>query len=221
MAWPTSLPAIPVVTSTDTMDGVTGGIENDELLAEIANTVNAIAAALGTLTAAGATIILVPTAAHDTDTLQAASCAFVEQELFYVATSSPTAAHGTDTGEIASTAFVQQELYYFGTVNPAWGSQQVNAQTGDYTPGVGDIAKCIEIDNATGATLTIPPNEFSAGNWFDVCMTGLGSIFFAEGAGVTIDTPGGLNTAMQWAQVRVIFRSATECRLVPASGALY
>lgn len=64
----------------------------------------------------------------------------------------------------------------------------------------------VEVNSATAATITIPPNAqpgFMKGNVVTVTQTGAGQVTFAPGAGVTLRTPRSLTTRAQWSTVRL------------------
>lgn len=63
----------------------------------------------------------------------------------------------------------------------------INSQSSSYTVQLDDIGKIIEMSSASAVTLTIPNNlNMPVGFYFDVTLTGTGSITFEEDSGVTI-----------------------------------
>lgn len=75
--------------------------------------------------------------------------------------------------------------------------------TASYTPVLADIGKLKEIEDATAATVTLPPNSgvaFSIGDWIAFSQGAAGTVSFAAGAGVTIRSAGSLtDLSGQWA----------------------
>jgi len=81
-----------------------------------------------------------------------------------------------------------------------------NVQTASYTLTAddADTARVVEMNSATGVTVTVPPNAqpgFFKGNVVKVVQTGAGQVTFAPGAGVTLRTPRSLTTRAQWSSV--------------------
>ena len=97
----------------------------------------------------------------------------------------PTATAGNSDTSIASTAFVQGEKL-----------KVVNPQTGTaYTLVLSDKDKVIESSNASVQTITVPPNTsvaFPIGTIIQITWAGATKPSVAAGAGVTINSPGGL-----------------------------
>lgn len=68
-----------------------------------------------------------------------------------------------------------------------------NISTVDYTPVIADADKIVEINKATAAIVTVPPNAsvaFPIGTVIEFIQLGAGQVTFAPGAGVTIRSPG-------------------------------
>jgi len=71
-----------------------------------------------------------------------------------------------------------------------------NAQTGTtYTLVAADLGKLVTASNTSPITITVPPSIFVAGNVINVQRINTGSVTFAQGAGVTITSTGGTETA--------------------------
>jgi hypothetical protein len=75
---------------------------------------------------------------------------------------------------------------------------RVNSQIGtSYTAVLADAGKIIEMDNASANTLTVPPYssvKFPIGSVIVVTQKGAGQTTIAEGAGVSIKSPGSVKT---------------------------
>jgi hypothetical protein len=70
-----------------------------------------------------------------------------------------------------------------------YGSITINTQTASYTLALTDASCLVEMNVATGCTLTVPPNStvaFPVGSVVDVEQYGAGQVTFTPGAGVTI-----------------------------------
>lgn len=118
-------------------------------------------------------------------------------------TTATTQSAGDTTTKIATDAFVStaQLLTY-------------NAQTGTtYTLALTDANLGVSMNNASANTLTVPPNSsvaFVIGSQIVVLQLGAGATTIAAGAGVTINSPGGLlQLAGQYAQI-VLEKTATN-----------
>lgn len=67
-----------------------------------------------------------------------------------------------------------------------------NTPTVDYTLVLTDAGKIVEVNKATAAVVTIPPNSsvaFPIGTTLEVVQIGAGQVSFSSGAGVTIRSP--------------------------------
>lgn len=85
----------------------------------------------------------------------------------------------------------------------------LNAQTGNYTLVLGDSAKQVEMNVASGNALTVPPNSsvaFPTGTAILVVQTGAGQTTLTPGAGVTINGTPGLKLRAQWSAATLIKR---------------
>jgi hypothetical protein len=89
-----------------------------------------------------------------------------------------------------------------------------NNQTGtSYTLVLTDAGKCVEGNNASAITLTIPPNSsvaFPVGTVVEVFQQGAGQITVTAGAGVTLRAPDGAKLAKQYASASIRQRAADE-----------
>lgn len=62
-------------------------------------------------------------------------------------------------------------------------------QTADYTLVIGDAGRCVEMDNPSARTITIPPNAsvaFPIGTVIELYRKGAGSVTLIQGASVTL-----------------------------------
>ena len=77
----------------------------------------------------------------------------------------------------------------------------------DYTLVATDVRKTILIENVDPNDFTVPPNSdvgIAIGSWVDVLVIGLGTTTFVPGAGVSINTLHGLDSAGQNAAIRLV-----------------
>ena len=86
-----------------------------------------------------------------------------------------------------------------------------NAQTTTaYTLALADMGKLVEMSNAVGNSLTVPPNSsvaFPVGTVIDVLQTGAGQTSLVAGSGVTVDSAIGLKFRARWSAVTLIKRA--------------
>jgi hypothetical protein len=85
-----------------------------------------------------------------------------------------------------------------------------NAQTASYTLVLADKNKLVEMNVASGNTLTVPPNTdvaFPVGSQIRVLQTNTGQCTLTAGAGVTINGTPGLKLRTQWASATLIKRA--------------
>jgi len=86
----------------------------------------------------------------------------------------------------------------------------INAQTGTtYTTVLDDNGKLVTLSNASGITLTIPPNSsvaYPIGAQLNLAQLGAGQVTFAGGSGVTIVSTGATASAPK---LRVQYATAT------------
>lgn len=91
-----------------------------------------------------------------------------------------------------------------------------NLQTVSYAPVIGDLGKCIEMNSSSPTTITLNTGIFAAGDTFEVCQVGTGTVTFAAGAGFTADYYGSLSLLGQWTTATVRYRSGTEAVIAGA-----
>jgi hypothetical protein len=99
-----------------------------------------------------------------------------------------------------------------GTTAREYASSTVvtNAQTSSYTTVLGDKDKLIEMNVASGNTLTIPPNSsvaYPVGTQIRILQVGAGQTTLTPGAGVTINGTPGLKLRAQWSSATLIKRA--------------
>jgi len=73
-----------------------------------------------------------------------------------------------------------------------------------------DKNKVVEMNVASGNTLTIPPNSsvaFAVGTQIRVLQTGAGQCTLTAGAGVTVNATPGLKLRAQWASATLLKRA--------------
>jgi hypothetical protein len=88
-----------------------------------------------------------------------------------------------------------------------------NDQTASYTAVLADKHRLVRISNASANTFTIPPNSsvaFDLGTTLQLAQQGAGQCTVTAGAGVTIRTPHGAKTAVQYSMVQAIKVAADE-----------
>lgn len=94
-------------------------------------------------------------------------------------------------------------------------SLSYNTQTGTaYTLALTDAGICVEMNNASANTLTVPPNSsvaFPVGTQILITQYGAGQTTIAAGAGVTIrQADAKLKLAKQYAQASLVKRATDE-----------
>jgi len=86
-----------------------------------------------------------------------------------------------------------------------------SAQTSSYTLVLADAYKIVEMNVASGNTLTVPDNTsvaFPVGTQITVIQTGAGQTTLAGASGVTVNSKdGNLNIAGQWGSATLIKRA--------------
>lgn len=85
-----------------------------------------------------------------------------------------------------------------------------NATTGAYTLVAADDGKIVEMNNASGTTLTVPLNSsvaYPVGTQIIVLQTGAGQTTIAGAVGVTINATPGLKLRTQWSSGILIKRA--------------
>lgn len=89
----------------------------------------------------------------------------------------------------------------------------VNTQTASYTLVLADAGKVVEMNVASGNTLTVPPNSsvaFPVGTIIEVHQYGAGQVTLTPGAAVTIRNPSSLTTRAQYSTVALRKRATDE-----------
>jgi hypothetical protein len=123
--------------------------------------------------------------------------------------------NGTEWIDLAS---VVTDLSNYALLAPS-----INAQTGiSYTLVLADSGKFIEMNNASGNTLTVPPNSsvgFPVGTQITIVQTGAGTTTISPGSGVTVNyySPANSGTRTlksQWAAASLIKRASDTWVLV-------
>ena len=87
-----------------------------------------------------------------------------------------------------------------------------NSTAGAYTLVLGDDGKIVEMNNASGTTLTVPLNSsvaFPIGTQITIIQTGAGQTTVAGAVGVTVNATPGLKLRAQWSGA-VLIKSATD-----------
>lgn len=88
-------------------------------------------------------------------------------------------------------------------------SLTINAQTDSYTLVLSDAGKQVEMNKATGNTLTVPLNSsvaFPIGTTILVVQTGAGQTTIAGAVGVTVNATPGLKLRTQWSAGTLVKR---------------
>ncbi len=83
-------------------------------------------------------------------------------------------------------------------------SVTINSQADDYTLALTDQGKVVEMTKATATTLTVPLNAtiaFPTGTIIEVYQSGAGTVTVAAAGGVTLRTPGGAKTRVQYSTI--------------------
>lgn len=91
-------------------------------------------------------------------------------------------------------------------------SLTINAQTDSYTLVLTDAGKQVEMNKATGNTLTVPTNAsvaFPVGTTILLLQTGAGQTTVAGAGGVTVNGTPGLKLRAQWS-VATLIKRATD-----------
>ena len=89
----------------------------------------------------------------------------------------------------------------------------ITSQAADYTLALADAGKHVEGTKATAQIITIPPAStvaFPVGTTINVRQMGAGQITLTPGAGVTLRSPRGAKTAVQYATATLVNRAADE-----------
>ena len=87
---------------------------------------------------------------------------------------------------------------------------QTTTTTGGYTLVLTDDGRIVEMNNASGTTLTIPLNSsvaFPVGSQITVIQTGAGQTTIAGAVGVTVNGTPGLKLRAQWSAATLLKRA--------------
>jgi hypothetical protein len=93
----------------------------------------------------------------------------------------------------------------------------INATTGAYTLALTDDNRMVEMNNATGTTLTIPLNSsvaFPIGTMITILQTGVGQTTVAGAGGVTVNGTPGLKLRTQYSAATCIKRAINTWVLI-------
>lgn len=93
----------------------------------------------------------------------------------------------------------------------------INATTGAYTLALTDDNRMVEMNNASGTTLTIPLNSsvaFPIGTMITILQTGAGQTTVAGAAGVTVNGTPGLKLRAQYSAATCIKRATNTWVLI-------
>lgn len=83
--------------------------------------------------------------------------------------------------------------------------------SGGYTLALTDDGKIVEMNNASGTNLTVPPDSsvnFTVGSQIIILQTGAGQTTVVAGSGVTVNATPGLKLRAQWSSGVLIKRAA-------------
>jgi hypothetical protein len=86
-------------------------------------------------------------------------------------------------------------------------------ETANYTLALTDIGSVVEMNSASGVTLTVPTNAsvaFPVGEVIQVCQIGVGQVTIAPAAGVVLHYASSLTTRAQYSTVTLRQRAANE-----------
>jgi hypothetical protein len=95
--------------------------------------------------------------------------------------------------------------------------QTIDEKTANYVLVLTDAGKCIEMDNASARTITVPPNSsvaFPVGTLIDLARTGAGSVEVVAGSGVTIQASVGRFLRAQHSMATLQKRGTNTWRLI-------
>jgi len=87
----------------------------------------------------------------------------------------------------------------------------ISQKTASYTTVLTDRDSLIEINSASGTTLTIPTDasvNYPVGTSFDILQTGAGQVTIAGAGGVTVNATPGLKLRTQWSSATIFKRAA-------------
>lgn len=87
----------------------------------------------------------------------------------------------------------------------------INQTSGAYTLAAADDGKLVEMNNASGTTLTVPNDSsvnYTIGTQIIVTQTGAGQTTIAGAAGVVVNSTPGLKLRAQWSSAVLVKRAA-------------
>lgn len=93
----------------------------------------------------------------------------------------------------------------------------INAQTASYTLVISDNGKLVEMNVASGNTLTVPLNSsvaFPTGTQISILQVGAGQTTVAGTSGVTVNATPGLNLRAQWSAATLVKRDTDTWVLI-------
>lgn len=85
-----------------------------------------------------------------------------------------------------------------------------SVKTAAYTLVLSDSGEMVEVNSASGVTVTVPSGVFPVGAVVSLCQYGAGTVTVAAGSGMTLRTASSLATRAQYSEVSVRFRSTSE-----------
>lgn len=89
-----------------------------------------------------------------------------------------------------------------------------NVQTVNYTLVAADAGRTVEVNAATGKTVTVPAGVFTPGQKVQVVQVGVGQVTVTGGAGFTLTSPAATTkTVAQWGTVTIAFRDGASAIL--------
>jgi hypothetical protein len=90
---------------------------------------------------------------------------------------------------------------------------KATTQTANYTLALSDADTVLEMNTASGATVTVPPASsvgFPIGTVIEILQYGAGQVTIAPGVGVTLRTASSLTTRVQYSSVALRLRATNE-----------
>jgi len=118
----------------------------------------------------------------------------------------------TPTGTPDGTKFLRDDDVWAAVGSGS--SLTINSQTGtSYTLALSDAGGLVECTNASPFTLTIPQESsvaWAAGTVIFIGQGGLGQVTIAAGSGVTLRSPNGAKTSLQWSQACLTKRATND-----------
>ena len=134
-------------------------------------------------------------------------------------TATKLATDAVTTAKIQDNAVTQAKLADRVVGSAEYDSLTFNAQTGTtYTLVLADAHKLVTLSNASGITLTVPPNSsvaFETGDQVNLLQLGAGQVTVAAGSGVTLRSEGSkVKLAGQYALATLVKIASDEWVLV-------